>query len=93
MLSRSPEGEEGRGGEWGRDVKDVSRPIKLQTHNVTVIGFNVPDVLLLPAQRLTSVPAPMAQVSSTPRPACYWLFQIAAGVKRQARRLRPILVT
>lgn len=64
------------------DVKNGSRTIKLQIHNVTMIGFSVPDVLLLPAQRLTSVSASKAQVSMAHRPACYWLNQTVAGVGR-----------
>lgn len=38
------------GGGGDTHVKHVSRPIKLQIHNVTVIRFSVPEVLLLPAQ-------------------------------------------
>lgn len=51
-------------------VKHDSRPIK-QVHIVTMIGVSVPDVLLLPGQRLTSVSASMAQASMAHHPACY----------------------
>lgn len=69
-----------RGG--NTDVKRISRPIKLQIHNVTVIRFSVPDVLLRPAQRLTTVSVSRAQASTAHQPACYWLNQIIAGVGR-----------